>query len=507
MKMRLATAAQMQALDHEAIVGRGIPSLTLMETAARGVADAALALAGDGKRAVVLCGMGNNGGDGLCAARYLWEAGLEVRVFLLGKREKQTPDNREMERRLLAVGVTTEPYDEAVCEDACNQAAVVIDALFGVGLRRPLSGDFHSATEVMDRVAAPVVAVDIASGVETDTGKILGTAVHCAVTVTFSFAKPGHLVGAGALCTGRLEVIDIGCPTDLLEALETDTFAVTAEDLASWLPRRQRDAHKGDFGRVAIVAGCTGFTGAPVLASRAAVRTGAGLVHLCVPESVYPIVAVKCDEAMPQPCPADEEGRLSAAAAEPVLSCLERCDVGLIGPGLGRSPALTALVFHLLETTDRPVVLDADGINALEGHIDVLDRRQGTSILTPHDGEFARLAGEPVGEDRLGAARRFAAAHSCVLVLKGHRTITALPDGRCFVNTTGNPGMAKGGSGDVLAGMIAALLGQGLPADRAVPGAVWLHGRAGDVCAAQSGEYAMTPSDMIDALRQVMKPY
>ena len=505
--MRLAAAAQMQGLDDSAIIGRGIPSLRLMETAARGVADAALELAGNGKHAVALCGMGNNGGDGLCAALYLLEAGMNVRVFLIGKREKQTADNKEMESRLARAGVSAETFDADAAQAACEEADVLVDALFGVGLHRPLGGEPLEAVQIMNRVPAPVVAADVSSGVETDTGRILGDAVRCAATVTFSFAKPGHMVGDGAVCTGRLKIIDIGIPADLLAGLETDTWAVTAEDLAQWLPHRRRDAHKGDFGRVAIVSGSTGFTGAPVLASRAAVRTGAGLVHLCVPESIYPIAAVKCDEAMPQPCPADGAGRMSLAAAETLLQRIGGCDAALIGPGLSRSEELTELVHRLIREAKCPLVLDADGINALEGHIDVLGQSAQPVVLTPHDGEFARLAGAPVGEDRLLTARTFAGEHNCVLVLKGHRTITALPDGRCFVNTSGNPGMAKGGSGDVLAGMIAALLGQGLPVERAVPGAVWLHGRAGDVCAGAFGEYAMTPVDMIDALKEVMKPY
>ncbi|MCI5690466.1 MAG: NAD(P)H-hydrate dehydratase [Clostridiales bacterium] len=266
------------------------------------------------------------------------------------------------------------------------------------------------------------------------------------------------------------------------------------------LPVRDRDGHKGTFGKVHILAGSVGFTGAPALSSAAAVRTGSGLVHLWVPQEIWPVLAVKCQSAMPAPVP-------------PFPALLEKLDQGdgvLIGPGLGRSRKTDVRTCRLLQRVQTAVVLDADGINAVAEHIDVLDTRRGrVTVLTPHDGEFLRLTGgAPLGPDREAAAAAFARAHGCVLVLKGHRTITAFPDGETFVNTTGNPGMAKGGSGDVLAGMLLSLLGQGLPPKQAVPAAVWLHGRAGDLAAEELGEYGMTPDDLLRqipaAIRQTM---
>lgn len=277
----------------------------------------------------------------------------------------------------------------------------------------------------------------------------------------------------------------------------------SADTLQFRLPRHPRQSHKGDFGRVLILAGSEGYTGAPVLAARAALRTGAGLVFLGVPREIYPIVAVKCDEAMPFPLPEDHRAILDRAIG---------CDAVLIGPGLGRRPETEQLVLELLEELEVPVVLDADGINALSGHIDVLDGRRAPTVLTPHEGEYARLTScsLPVA-DRLSAARDFAAAHRCTVVLKGHGTVTAAPDGRVWVDPTGNPGMAKGGSGDVLAGMTAALWGQRLlrrgedDLPRLAAAAVYYHGLAGDLCAGRFGEYAMLPGDMIEALPQVLK--
>ena len=303
--------------------------------------------------------------------------------------------------------------------------------------------------------------------------------------------------------------MDIGIPHDLAFELDRQGPSVYAVDNSgSPLPCRPRNAHKGDFGKLFLLAGSEGYTGAPVLAARAALRTGAGLVYLGVPRDIYPIVAVKCDEAMPFPLPEDYPAILEKARS---------CDAALIGPGLGRAPETEALVLRLLSDLDLPVVLDADGINALAGHINILDKRSALTVLTPHEGEFARLTGcaLPV-EDRLSAARDFAGAHGCILVLKGAGTVTAAPDGSAFVNTTGNPGMAKGGSGDVLAGMIAALLGQkylrqerraGDNAPELAADAVFYHGAAGDACAKKFGEYAMLPTDLIEALPEVLREW
>ena len=277
----------------------------------------------------------------------------------------------------------------------------------------------------------------------------------------------------------------------------------TPEDLPFSLPQRPRDAHKGNFGRLLIIAGSVGFTGAPILAAKAALRTGAGLVFLGVPRDIYPIAAVKCEEAMPFPLP-EEDG--------PLLDRAQGCDAVLIGPGLGQAPETQRRVHALLEQLDCPVVLDADGLNAIAPCPEVLDRRPGPTVLTPHEGEFARLTGcsLPV-QHRLEAARDFAAAHRCTVVLKGQHTVTAAADGRVWINGTGNPGMATGGSGDVLAGMLAALWGQPLLRESydlptLAAAAVLLHGQAGDCCAQALGETAMLPGDMIEALPQVLKP-
>lgn len=550
----LATMAQMKELDRIAIEERGIPSLELMENAAKAVAQAVVNLAGpaDGRRPDgviatatsvvrmrreteptaeeqreaeaaeniilskntdptprigIFCGPGNNGGDGVAAARFLLEAGYRVRAFLLGNREKMTPDERAMEEKLKQAGGELESLD---LEDRRTTAWLstcdcFVDALFGVGLQRPLAGEFLALVQWLNRMRTPVVSCDLPSGVHGDTGEILGDAVQAKVTVTFTCAKPGLYLEAGAGRAGEVQVANIGIPWELVfEQIKQgkEGTQVLPDYAKLYLPRRPVDGHKGDFGKLFILAGSEGYTGAPNLAARAALRTGAGLVFLGVPREIYPILAVKCDEAMPFPLPEKYEAILEKARG---------CDVALIGPGLGRHPKTKKLVRALLEDLDIPVVLDADGINALVGHIDILDKRSAPTVLTPHAGEFARLTGCPMPvKDRLSAARAFAREHHCTLVLKGHGTVTAAPSGKCWICGTGNPGMAKGGSGDVLSGMIAALWGQkplkGPYTDLSALAAwaVWYHGKAGDKCARKLGEYAMLPSDLLDAIPEVL---
>lgn len=283
------------------------------------------------------------------------------------------------------------------------------------------------------------------------------------------------------------------------------TIQLHRDLIASWLPQRPEEGHKGTFGKVLIVGGCVGFSGAPVLAAGGAVRSGTGLVFLGVPQSVWPVAAVKCDSAMPFPLPEDGGGKCTLRAKKAILDRLSSCDAGLIGPGLGQSQELDRLVTEVLRASRCPMVVDADGLNALSRHIDILTQAQAPWILTPHDGEFQRLTGHLPQEDRSREAADFARAHGCVLVLKGHRTMVAGPDGPVYENTTGNHGMAKGGSGDVLAGLILSLLGQGMEPVQAAAAGVWIHGRAGDLAARDKSFRGMTPADLIQALPKVWK--
>lgn len=520
--LSLATSAQMKEMDRIAIEERGIDSTVLMERAARALTDEVLALpiprqkgsramkslilpqgamvpseeelrdcfAAQRRSAVVFCGPGNNGGDGIAAARFLLEAGWQVKCVLVGRREKMTADSLEMERRLIAAGGILEAFHPENWFDYTG-FDVAIDALFGVGLNSELRPAAAEAVRLMKR-ARWIVSADVPSGIHADTGEVLGTAVKADVTVTFSLGKPGLFVGGGAVHSGKVVIADIGIPRDLLSNFDCQTFGMEPPVF----PHRKRDAHKGNFGRLFILAGSREYTGAPVLCARAAVRAGAGLVTLAVPEEVWSVAAVKCDEAMVWPLPDDYDMILKKASS---------CDAAVIGPGLGQGERAEKLVLSLLRDLKCPVILDADGLNLVSKHIDVLDKREGLTVLTPHDGEFARLSGcELPITARLSAAHTFAVQHNCAVILKGYRTITAAWDRPCIVNTTGNPGMARGGSGDALAGILGALVCQFNRGNVLAEG-VWLHGRAGDLAAKEKGEYGMTVTDLIEQIPYAIK--
>lgn len=502
--MELSDSGRMRAADAAAIDGHGIDSLSLMETAASFVAEAAADYLTSNGRVIAFCGPGNNGGDGAAAARILMERhGAAAHVILVGKREKMTDDCRTMAKRFIAAGGVLDDFDpgDEKLPEAMKHADVIIDALFGVGLNRDLSGDPLAAVRLMNSSGRPVVSADIASGVSADTGRIMGEAVRAACTVTFSMAKPGHFAEPGCVYRGELRIVDIGIPAELLQKAGCGVRAIHGSDLC--LPKRDRLSHKGDHGRLLIVGGSVGYTGAPSLCARAAVCSGAGLVYLGVPADIYEITAVKNDEAMPFPLRSNGAGGVSAEAFDAIGQRLVDSDVCVIGPGLGRGENSLALVRTVISRAQCPLVLDADALWAVAADATVLKSAANLVILTPHEGEFRRLLGRDI-RDRMEDALGFAAAHDCCVVLKGHRTLCAFPDGRVFIIDAGNPGMAKGGTGDVLAGVIGAMLGQLSPV-RAIVTGCWLQARAGDIAAELLGEYAVTASDIVECLYKAQR--
>lgn len=368
MTMRTGTAEQLRWLDQTTINGDQNIGLRLMERASRGMADEALSYLErpETATAAVFCGPGNNGGDGVALRRMLKEAGVTVRVFLVGDRTKMTPDTRVNEERLNSCGVQIEDFDPNSERQRCftEGADLLIDAIFGIGLHRELRPEAAQAVEWINRAPGIVIAADIPSGVEANTGRILGCAVKAAATVTFTMPKPGHIIGDGGLCTGKLRVVDIGLTPELVDSLDYPVTMLEEDCVRNFLPDRPRDGHKGIFGKVFILGGCKNYIGAPMMASHAAVRSGVGLVFVGVPEAIYSITAIKCMEEMPVALP-DQQGGLAVEAAVEVLNRLEEMQATLIGPGLGKNPATQQAVRDILERTSCPVVLDADGINAI----------------------------------------------------------------------------------------------------------------------------------------------
>lgn len=501
--MKFAGSSAMREMDRYTIEELGIPGETLMLHAARGVADCAAEMLKNREAIVlILCGGGNNGGDGIGAAALLYEKGYRVSCVMVGDESGLTADSLAMRARLEAAGGDLVNFDPAApIPKGCG---LIIDALFGTGLSRPVSGKYEALIGAVNKSGIPVLSCDIASGISADTGEVLGCAVKANVTVTFNLPKTGQLLPPGTEYTGRLRVHDIGIPAEARERADSGGEYVTGDMVRQWLPAAQLESHKGNFGKLLMLCGSRGFTGAAALAAKAALRTGAGLVYLGVPEAVYPILAAKLDEPVVFPLPCDGGGRFSEAALPEIRSRLGGMDACLIGPGIGDSRETRKVVYGVLKAAHCPLILDADGINALEGHIDRVDKAEAPVVLTPHAGEFRRMGGA-LEEGRLTGAGKMAERTGAVVILKGYRTVVAGRSGEIYVNSTGNPGMATGGSGDVLSGILTCLLGQGMKPEQAAAAAVWIHGAAGDLCRERLGRRSMLPTDMIEALSEILR--
>lgn len=500
--MKFTGSAAMREMDRFSIEELGIPGETLMLHAAEGAAAEVEKLLPKGGRVLILCGSGNNGGDGIGVAALLLERGYEVQCVMVGDASKLTTDSRSMVQRLQTAGGELDPYqDVSILQSGWD---LIVDALFGTGLSRPIVGKYEELIRAVNNSDIPVLSCDIASGVCADSGQVLGCAVKADVTVTFHLPKTGQLLPPGTEYTGRLVVHDIGIPQQATKRAQFVGEYVTEAMVRRWLPKSGLESHKGDMGKLLLICGSTGFTGAASMAAKAALRSGAGLVYLGVPESVYAIVASKLEEPVIFPLPCTGNGRFSKIAVPELQDRLADMDACLVGPGMGKSYDTEEVVYGVLEAAKCPVVLDADGINVLAGHIDRLDKVSVPVVLTPHTGEFLRIGGDPA-LDRISAAKEMARRSGAIVVLKGYRTVVAGPDGTVYVNSTGNPGMATGGSGDVLSGILTCLLGQGMEPVKAAAAAVWIHGAAGDLCAKRFGRRSMLPTDMIEALSEILR--
>jgi ADP-dependent NAD(P)H-hydrate dehydratase / NAD(P)H-hydrate epimerase len=503
--MRVLNTEQMREADRRTIEEIGIPSIVLMENAGR-QAVAAMEAAFDDlatSRVGVLCGRGSNGGDGFVVARTLVQRGVDTAVFLLGSVADVRGDARANLEVLGRIGVTvveiTDAQEWELHFSELTDCGLVVDAILGTGFRGRLSGLLETVVADLNGLGVPVVAIDLPTGVSADSAALDGPAVEASMTVTLGAPKIPLVFPPADSHAGDLVIADIGIPLPILDELEGQHLELlTRERMREIVPARAADSHKGDFGRVLVVAGSTGRTGAAHLAALGALRSGAGLVTVATPRSCLPIVAAMAPEYMTEPLDETPEGTVDFGAVERVLDM--KADVIAVGPGLGQGPGTAAFVQALVERSGVPLVLDADALNAFVGDPDrLMGREEVGVIITPHPGEMARLLNtsiEAVQHDRVRHAREFAATHRVHVVLKGHRTLIAAPDGRTFVNLTGNAGMATGGTGDLLTGMIAAWFAQLLDAEAASKLAVYLHGTAGDLAEADEGEVALVAGDM-----------
>ena len=535
--MKVVTAAEMRQIDRDTIEGIGIPGIVLMETAGSAIVHAIEQHYPTCQRIGIFAGKGNNGGDGIVIARQLAHAGRDVYLFLVSPEESfsgEAHTNLQIAKRLttsfglqaapkgglrieeILTDATLEPDSSRVSETALNQIAsceLLVDAIFGTGLRGAVRDAIATVINTINSLPIPVLSVDLPSGLDADTGQPLGTCIRADRTVTIGLPKRGLLMPPGAELTGKLEVADIGFPAQVVDAQDIKINWTTTTQASEWVPPRPLASHKGTYGRVLVVAGSTGMTGAAALASEAALRVGAGLVTLATPQHLNPILEVLLPEVMTLPLPETDGGSLASSATPTILEFAEKTKSTLaIGPGLSQHPETVALVHQLVRENreqglDLRIVADADGLNALSQAREIISSLGNEAVLTPHPGEMARLTNTPVPTleaDRIRTAQQFASEYGVTLVFKGAPTVTSDANGNVWVNSTGNPGMATGGMGDVLTGIIAGLIAQGLPSERAAALGVYLHGLAGDSVAERLGMHGLTASDVLKAVPEAI---
>jgi ADP-dependent NAD(P)H-hydrate dehydratase / NAD(P)H-hydrate epimerase len=506
----LVTAREMQGYDRIAIERFGIPGIVLMENAGAGAVAAFEKRYGavSGRSFTLFCGKGNNGGDGFVVARHLARLGAHVLVLVVGRKSDLRGDSRTNYRALAGVAKKLPSGAELRVKELASLRALkmlprsefAVDALFGTGFSGSVRGLPAKVIEWMNAGPGTNVSLDLPSGVDADNGEVGSVAVKADLTVTMGLKKIGLLTGEGRNCAGSVQVASIGASLEGIAAGRTRTFLPAAEDIRRVLPVRPFNAHKHSVGKILVLAGSRGLTGAAAMASASAMRSGAGAVVLGTPASVHPILARKLTEVMVEPLPETPEGTLSLGALERIEEHILWADVVILGPGLSRNEETKRLVLEVVAGSEKRLLIDADGLNAIAGKVSLLKGvKKGECIITPHTGELSRLTGmasEEIERNRVEVARRVAKQLGVTLVLKGAPTVTASRDGDLFVNSTGNPGMATAGSGDVLSGIIGALWAQGMSRTAAAFSGVFLHGMAGDLASREVGEKGLMAMDI-----------
>ncbi len=507
--MKIVTAAEMREIDRITTQRWGVPSLTLMENAGAAVAEFVVSKYPSAERVGVICGKGNNGGDGFVAARKLKAAGKEVRIVLLAVPSELRGDAAEMFAKLPVAPVIVRSSDELKQEPAraVLESEVLLDAILGTGFKPPVSGLYAEAIRSLNASSVPVIAVDIPSGADADVmGEQTGAVARADAVVTFTAPRPAHIFGR--LTDGPTLIAPIGSPDEaIVSSLQLNL--ITAREIGPLIGLRPLAANKGNFGHVLVIGGSVGKAGSVAMAGMAALRTGAGLSTVATPKSVLATVAGFHPEVMTEPVDETDAGTISTGASGAVDALIKGKTVLAVGPGISRNPATSEFVRDLVVKCKTPLVLDADGLNAFEGRASKLSGKGRALVITPHPGEMARLAGSTIAavqRDRINVARTFAREHELIVVLKGHRTLIAQPDGTVWVNTSGNPGMATGGTGDILTGMVSGLIAQNPERFvEAVIAAVHLHGLAGDVARESMGEHSLVATDLVKALPEAFR--
>lgn len=509
----VVTAKQMQAIDQQAIDGFGIPGITLMENAGVGVVRELQERFPDlsSKKVFIFCGKGNNGGDGFVIARHLFNLGSEVRVLLAGKLSELKGGATTNANSAHNIGVQIDELDP----DSLNRqdhklrhCDIIIDAVFGTGLNKPVSGFIEKVIDKINQHEKFVVSVDINSGVDSDSGQLMGSYVKSNLTLALAHWKLSHLLHPTAGVMQEVRLIDIGIPEKSCDDQNIQVHQSEEEDIKSYFQKRDPNSHKGSYGHVLVLAGSKGKSGAAGLTALAVLRAGAGLCTLALPDSSQKAFELHPMEVMTVPLPETANGTLSLQAKESILDLLKGKSVVAIGPGISTDPETVTLIGEILPQIQCPLVIDADALNALSLHKDWLKKLSPETVLTPHPKEMSRLTGVPTEEiqkNRVATASKFASEHSLTLVLKGSPSLIGLDDGSVVINPTGNAGMATGGSGDVLTGIIAGLMAQGLSASQASIAGTYIHGQAGDLFAESESQTTLIAGDLLRCLPDTLK--
>jgi NAD(P)H-hydrate epimerase len=510
--VKVLTAEEMREVDRRAIEEVGIPGAVLMENAGRKAAEFIREAYPSVRRVAVIAGKGNNGGDGFVIARYLLNWGCQVEVLLLGRKDEVRGDaalNLKVLSSMMEIVEVTDSAKWGRLKGALVFSDIIVDAMLGTGAKGAPRDLYAEVIEFINSLRVPIAAVDIPSGLDADSGLMEGVCVKAETTITMGAPKVGLLLYPGAKNVGTLRAVDLGVPDRLLNDDKFKINLVSEPTVREFLPVREDDAHKGSCGRVLVISGSVGLTGAAAMTSLAALRAGAGLVTLGVPKSLSDLMEAKLTEVMKLPL-AETEGRsLAERAFDEIVGFIKPAKYILaIGPGLSRNPETAGLVKRVVSDIDSPMVIDADGLNNLGPNTDALKKRTSPTIITPHWGEMARLLDttiEGIEKDQVGTARRATAHFRAVVVLKSARTLVADPEGNVYINPTGNSGMATAGSGDVLTGIIAGLMAQGAsPVEAAVAG-VYVHGMAGDLGAEVKGKMGLIAGDILESVPEALK--
>ena len=507
--MYLVTAGEMQEMDKQTIELYGLPGRVLMENAGVGATRILLKQFKGliNKKVGIVAGRGNNGGDGFVMARYLSQKGVSVTVYLLAKKSMVKGDAAENLNILapLDINVIEMPDQKSFSKYKTSMLHqdIWIDAILGTGLKSDVKGYLRKIIEFINSSEKPVFSVDIPSGLNADTGLPCGTCIQAHTTATFAFAKIGHLIFPGATYSGNLEIVDIGIPNYIAENVGPGQFLLTSELVRAILQKRAPEAHKGNTGHLLIIAGSTGKTGAAAMTAMSAIRSGAGLVTLGIPKSLNPVLETQVLEVMTSPLSEAEGGILDESSFDEIMELLSGKKCLAVGPGIGTAYGTKNLVIRIIQECRIPIVIDADGLNNLIDNSHILKNLKNPVILTPHPGEMSRLIGKTVSfvqNDRINCARNFAKKFKVHIVLKGARTVIAHPDGKVFINPTGNPGMASGGMGDVLTGIIAGFVTQGYSPESATHAGVYLHGAAADTQAKNKAPFGYLATEVMNSV-------